>query len=338
MNERKQIYPMKFPTNYSKLVFLLVVGFAAFGMAAYKINLVTDNWQDWIVLLGLEALRASLVLSNIGIRKINIQMSYWALAFSAVATLMLSFMSHFHVVETLAAAGKVIPAFESSEWWMLQTINLLLLFCEWSMSVLIAGHMMNWEAWTKWIESDFVSYFDQSTYDSQIADYIKRVVEKLRVQHEFFNELGTKLGVEGAGLSSLSATVEELLEKVGEKDSQKRELEAQIEQINQAAANAADLRSQALRDKEGAQSQIELLSTFVRTGKWEGNLNGELLEIARFMEIGSRVKDTRLSIGNNEYEVHCSGQEHTTAICPPYRMKKGQKTAVCPACGKAYSG
>lgn len=300
-------------------LFVIVVVVSAASMAVYKLDLQTDNWQDWSILLALEALRAALVLSNIGIRRINVNLSYVALGMSILATIGLGAMSHFHVVEIQAAMNKPLPAVQTDDWWMLQTINVLLLFCEWSMSVVIAGQGMNWRGWVEWIEQDFKPYFDESSYQPELEVWLRRVAEKFRVFQEWKEGIQEILGTKDAELSLLSDLVRESREKAEAAETKQAELEQQIE----------GMKSQT--------SSLEILKDLMQGKSSAAELPLDILPLARLVAIGSRTADMRLSIGQNKYLVHCSGLDHVPEICPPFEMKKAEKSKACPCCGKVYS-
>lgn len=341
--------------NWTQGLFVSVVILSAASMALYKLNLQTDNWQDWSILLALEALRAALVLSNIGIRRINVNLSYVALGFSILATVGLAMMSHFHVVEIQAALFDAlpnpdpaviaaseeatkglmpVPAIHTDDWWMLQTINALLLFCEWSMSVVIAGEGMNWRGWAEWIEQDFKPYFDESSYQPETETWLRRVAEKFRVLQEWREGLEGILGTKNGELSQLTDLVRKNKEKAEVAETRQKELGQRLEAMKNRASFLEKQRHEAIETRT---SFLELLEN-IRQGKSPaGEIPLEILPLARMIAIGSRTSNMRLSIGQNKYVVHCSGLDHVHEICPPFEMKKAEKSKACPCCGKVYS-
>lgn len=300
-------------------LFVLIIVFAAFSMAAYKVHAV-DGWRHWFIMIGLESLRAILVISNIQIRRINITLSYIALGLSLFATLGLSMMSHFYVVEALAKVELALSPFAASEWWMLQTINALLLFCEWSISVIIAGHLMNWESFTTWIEGDFADHFDKASIDKNIRSWIDRILARIKSLTNFRKEIHSLLDVE------TDADVFDEIQK-GKK----------------RATTIANLNSLTDDQRDEIAHQNKVLAWLIAAGdlvdKDFGKLESEspdLVHLIRLIRIGRRTADRRLSVGANVYEVHCSGQPHSRGVCPVFTMQKSQRSKACPTCGKTH--
>lgn len=181
----RNIFPQKLGTekDHSSIgrgLFSVVVVLSALAMGAYKVE-VDSGWRSWAIMIGLELLRAGLVLSNIGIRRIDKVQSYVVLSLSLIMTIGIGFMIH-ALVPTLSIA----KGHEDAAWYLLQTVNAGLLFGEWSMGVLIAGRSLNWSEFISYLKGPMKDAFDWSTADKdirkilpQIADIIKNLRNRL---------------------------------------------------------------------------------------------------------------------------------------------------------------
>ena len=121
------------------------VSSALFEVASLRANLPTLSegeepslWDHWAfsftLFASLEFIRAALILSNIFIREIDESLSKWFLGFAVVITTGIGIKIFFQT-------GGV----SSAIFWTLETINVAILFSEYSLSVNIAGIKFDWK-------------------------------------------------------------------------------------------------------------------------------------------------------------------------------------------------
>jgi len=112
----------------TKPIYITIVALSAFAMAWHSIP--AESGADvWAFRLALEAMRAALLASNVELSKVS-RYNYWiALTLSIVATSGIGMDIHHR-------AG--MDDYTGS-YWAEQTANALLLFCEWSLSIVVSG-------------------------------------------------------------------------------------------------------------------------------------------------------------------------------------------------------
>ncbi len=112
----------------NKHLFSAIIGLSAFALAAHSIP-AGSSWDVWAFRIALEALRAALLLSNTEVGRVS-PGQYWAvLCLSIAATGGIA----------LDISARSAQDGYTGSFWAEQTANALLLFCEWSLSVVLGA-------------------------------------------------------------------------------------------------------------------------------------------------------------------------------------------------------
>jgi hypothetical protein len=156
--------------DIGKQLFAATIILAAFSIAANQVAEDT-NWKDWAFQLSFETLRAALILSNVRLRQISLTAWKVCISMSVVVTVVIGL--HYGSTTLLW----------SGDFWKLQGINLLMIFAEWSVSILIGGQMINWKSFLDHL-GDKSQHFDWSTVPAELEAILRTIVNGIRKDQE----------------------------------------------------------------------------------------------------------------------------------------------------------